>query len=418
MCAGRVYLMAWEDGQAGVYRMDSTTRKQISKSHVLMDSSDGAPALVDNLMEKTEQQAVNLMLEHDKRNVTTDASYARASLLLGICNNLDFDGPSPVPATHERSAASTSPLAQMALPATSSSTSVGVRAINAGGDDETESTKGIMGGMTGMSFLRNSCNGLQAPSPSEPKAKAKATAKAAARGTKNKAGANPDPEKKTKKQRTSCVETVGINAKSGSQSVALKLKEDDDAWRSEHRSKVDELLQFSPGASDTDFKNDIAECNKRVNTLQATIRGRKRTVKRRSEDNQRPALAEAQELEDMLSAFGNFLKNLSKGTSSQSPSDEMCATVETLIKNGAVFGKQIYVRIVKQRWCEDMTYKRWTNMLTCSLEWVKTRCEDFDMDELLGQQMNVVLQKLLKGIPAEKAAWRGSDWLGAEEVTG
>ena len=181
------------------------------------------------------------MLEHDKRNVTTDASYTRASMLLGICNNLDFDGSMPVAAaaSSEKSAA---PLAQLSLPAPSSTTA----AIRAG-DEETESTKGIMGGMTSMSFLRNSCSGLQAASPAEPKAKAKA--KSNPKGGKNKAGANADSEKPTKRQKTSCLQTVDINSnKSATQSVsvALKLKEDDDAWRNEHRMNVRAPSAFQP----------------------------------------------------------------------------------------------------------------------------------------------------------------------------
>ena len=47
-------------------------------------------------------------------------------------------------------------------------------------------------------------------------------------------------------------------------------------------------------------------------------------------------------------------------------------------------------------------------MLTSSLEWIQSgtsKAAAFNVHEFLGQQMNVILQKLVKAIPADKATW-------------
>ena len=241
----------------------------------------------------------------------------------------------------------------------------------------------------------------------KPEAKGKAKAKAA---TKPKAAADPaeEPDRKRRKKNSSCVETVDINAgksASNANAVAARMKEDDERWQQENNVKMVDLMKIDPRANDNEFKSDVAERAREVTTLLGAVRGRKRTLRRRSEDNQQPAMTQAEELEDTLNSFSNFLKNLSEGAACPSASDELCATYELLSKHGAVFGVQIHIRVAKQRWLEDMTYKRWASMLSSTVDWLTSQSSSIEMEKLLSQQMNVILQKLLKSIPLEKVAW-------------
>ena len=397
--------MAWEDGQNGIFKLESSSVKQVCKTHLLVDSTDGAPSLVEDLLEKTEKRAID-MIQRDRRNVTTDASYQRASLLLGICSGLDetAEPPSSSVAPSEVRA----PL--VAYPTGVPAITSGQQAPVAKADEDTESTKDMFGGLSSWSFLQRSCvaQSKAEAKPSKPEAKGKAKAKATAK--KSQAGGDPHeiPDSKRRRKNSSCVETVDINpgkSASNANAVAARMKEDDERWLEENNVKMVDLMKFDPRANDTEFKADVAERAREVTSLLGVVRGRKRTLRRRSEDNQQPAMTQAEEVEDKLNAFSNFLKNLSKGAACPSASDELCATYELLSKQGGVFGVQIHIRVGKQRWLEDMTYKRWAAMLSSSLDWLTDHSSSIDMEKLLIQQMNLILQKLLKSIPLDKVAW-------------
>ena len=143
--------MAWEDGQNGIYKLESSSVKQVCKTHLLVDSTDGAPSLIDDLLEKTEKRAID-MIQHDRRNVTTDASYQRASLLLGICSGLDDTADPP-----SSSVAPSEALAQTVAWPSGVPSTTGQQAPVAKADEDTESTKDMFGGLSSWSFLQKSC---------------------------------------------------------------------------------------------------------------------------------------------------------------------------------------------------------------------------------------------------------------------
>lgn len=74
MC-GRQWLMAWEDGQRGIYRMDATQSINIGKNHDIMDSSE--PALVENLMSDTQQHYIDQLISPLSSMPVTEPSMSR-----------------------------------------------------------------------------------------------------------------------------------------------------------------------------------------------------------------------------------------------------------------------------------------------------------------------------------------------------
>ena len=393
----------------GVWRLDSKSSKSVKKSHELMDSAK-TPALTENLMEKTEKQAIDIMLNQDKRIVRNEASLKRASLLLGICDDLDEGDCPSVPAPSRplnRSLPAAQPLLQVPTPASSHAAAASL-ARGSAEREEAESTKGF-GALTGLSFLKAQVASAQPAAP-EPKPRAKGKAKAKSKNQKAEDGNEPN-EPASKRRKTQLLEPKK-NTKSGNgsgnqtaNSLTQRMQEDDDEWKADAMEKVKKHMNFNPPGADGEFRAQCTERAREVNTALTAVRARMRMLRRRALENREPAYTQATEVEDLLTTFSQFCKNIAKNSD---PADAICATSEALVSQGAVFGKEIYIRIAKTRWMEDMQYLRWGSMLTSSLEWVRSRTStaaSFNMAEFLDQQMNVILQKLVKAIPADKATW-------------
>jgi hypothetical protein len=393
--------MAWEDGMTGVWRLDSKSSKTVQKRHELMDTAN-TPALTDNLMDKTEKQAIDFMLNQDKRVVRNEASLKRASMLLGICDGLDQDDCPSGPAASRplsRSLPAAQPLLQVPTPASSKAPSVSVDL-----GEEAESTRGLTP-LTGLSFLKARAASAQ-PAAAEPKSRAKAKPKAKGKNQKIEDCSEAN-EPANKRRRTQVLEPKGNKTGSGCQSSSMtqRMADDDEQWKNDNMDEVKRLMNFNPPGPDGEFRAHCTERVREVTAALTAVRTRKRMLKRRAAENREPALKEATDIEELLQSFSQFCKNISK---SSDPADATCATSEALVSQGAVLGKEIYVRIAKTRWMEDMQYLRWGSMLTSSLEWIQSRTSKaaaFNVHEFLGQQMNVILQKLVKAIPADKATW-------------
>lgn len=110
-------------------------------------------------------------------------------------------------------------------------------------------------------------------------------------------------------------------------------------------------MNFNPPGPAGEFRAHCTERVREVTTALTAVRTRKRMLKRRAAENREPALKEATDIEELLQSFSQFCKNISK---SSDPADATCATSEALVSQGAVLGKEIYVRIAKTRWMEDM----------------------------------------------------------------
>ena len=98
-------MMAWEDGQRGVFRIDSSQEVKVSKTHELMDSDQ--PQLVENLMSDMQQYYTNELMGSHTSKAVNEPSMSRASQLLGIGKLLgeDDDDDRPVATPAKSSAA-------------------------------------------------------------------------------------------------------------------------------------------------------------------------------------------------------------------------------------------------------------------------------------------------------------------------
>ena len=258
----------------------------------------------------------------------------------------------------------------------------------------------------------------QAPAAPKAAAKAKAKVKVTAKpktGGKPKAPevvrttktAMPPPEEPpAKRPRTSPIETMGPAATADlTSNMAGIMNEGDLGWAQEHGDALQNHLNLAPREADNDFKNDIAERLRDINSLLAKIRARKRVIKRRTPENQEAAMNNADALETLVNYFSLFLKNLQKGGGSSGAGDDMLNQFRTLVdKHSAIFGVEVVKRIAKNLVLDDIKYQRWPLLLETTWVFVKNHMPPSDSEAFFFQQVSVALQKLVKGIPTEKAA--------------
>ena len=389
VCAGRLYLMAWEDGMTGIYKLEDKSSVGVAKNHMLLDTSE-TPILTDNLADKVEKQARELIMPSMK-SVTNDVSLKRASALLGICDDLDaFEQPSKVAAVSV--SASAAPAPRPSLPQEEHQA-------------ESESVLNLNMSSGVLSGLRNRLQVAAAePKPkgagagAAPKVKAKPKAKGAA-GPPATDGSEPAAKRRR-------VTALDAPSSKSAPNATQKMIEEDKLWKIEIQKRFDGLLDFSPRAPENEFKADVAETSKNVTNLITALRTKLRVVKRRSEENQQPAMQTCDDFIEQVVVYQDFLKNLNNKAAT--PADEVCAKCQVLKnQSGAKFGKEVYLAIARLRWQHDMQYKRWSSMLSDSFDFAKTSIgeldPDFDMDSFLGQQFSCILQKLVKNINMDKA---------------
>lgn len=357
---------------------------------------------------KTEKRAIDLLVNHDvTRKVVNEPNMNKASFLLGVAANLGLD----------EDAENGEELQVAPWQASSAARPVGPQP--GGGEDDTksESHSGFISAMDSLR-LRAMPPPSQATAKALPKTKAKAGLKRCSANAglesilpgrdqdlSSRGGGTPQPEnldpKRPKRNTRENVENLDpalLAPKS------TKIMEEDEKWAVDMRAKVVDLLVSDPREPDNEFKGDVSEHLKKVGEVLKTLKGRRRTVKRRAPENQEPALEQAQELEDVVDTFSELLKNLCKPMAT--PADEMCCKMESLASFGCKLGKEIFVRIARVRWQDDLKFKRWNDMVDKSLEWAQSTLPTSGMTGVLfSQQMSVALQKLVKNISIEKVPW-------------
>lgn len=394
-------MMAWEDGQRGVFRIDSSQEVKVSKKHELMDSDQ--PQLVDNLMSDMQQYYTNeLMGSHTSRAVN-EPSMSRASQLLGIgnllCDGDDDERPLPTPAK------SSAAMLVMKPP-----------------------TPSLSGGPSPMEIedsAPSTCL-LDSLRPQQPQAKAKPAPKGASKAkakptpksvpvAKCKAKAVPpvpafdgdadavaDGGPASKKRRVARASEIEVMDSEVDGSSAAHLNESDSVWHTDFSNKFREAMHFAPREPDADFRADVADCVKSVNGLLTKVRARIRSVKRRTSENRDTAMNDAQELETKLMFYSSFLRNLQKPAGSVGFGDDLHSQVASLVEQDAIFGVEIVKRIAKCMVLDDIRFQRWPKLLDTTWPFIKKNTAPSESEAFFSQQVSVALQKLVKGIPLEK----------------
>ena len=399
--SGRQWLMAWEDGQRGVFRVDSTQEVKVSKTHELMDSDD--PALVDNLMSDMQQHYVGELCGANTK-VFNDPNMTRASQLLGIGDLLcdEDDRPVATPAKAPLASSSSRPMPQPAAP----SVAGGVAPMDV--DDSTSSADllDLLRPQQPRNHVKTKAKGASKAKP-KPVAKVKAKALPPVPRFSESSGRSdeqPQPGPPAKRPRTSQIEVMDPStevpgAESEQQSPA------DQAWHDDYMQSLTMALNFCPRDGDQDFKSDVAERVKTVNNLLTKVRARARSIKRRTGDNRDAAVKDADHLETTTAFYASFLRNMQKSTSTALPcgfGDDCYSQFNQLVGQNAIFGVEVVKRVSRALVLDDIRYQRWPKLLDTTWPLIKQNTPPAESDAFFAQQVSVALQKLLRGIAIEK----------------
>lgn len=395
-CAGREWLMAWEDGMRGVYKLEDSSQVPVTKNHEVISSDERA--LVDNLVNDTQNHFMKEVLGTASGRITTDPNMSRASQLLCLGG---FEPAIVNPAGGEN--------VPIQLPTASAAASGSPAAPEC--EDDARSMMGI------VEMLRPQHSQVTAPKAA-PK---KATGKAKAGKGGGKAGppaqsqidvlfpsqavtVTPQPapgpqEPPAKRMRMSTIENMEPSLTSN---MAAHMAEADQTWATTTLQSIKELSPLNPREADTEFKADVAEALKKCGTLLTQIKARKRLLKRRTPENREAAMAQADEMEQHVSYIQEFLKglnNIVKGNAGSG--DDCCGRIETMMAGGFVLGVEVYKRIAKQMLLDDVKLQRYDSMSKVSWPFIRNNIDEANV--FLGQQAAVLLQKVLKGIALDKA---------------
>lgn len=381
----------------GVYRLEGKNSTGVKRSHLLVDTTED-PQLVDNLIERTEKATANVLFDQKAKAITNDPDMNRAHAMMGVLNSLD----GILEENSSAGAAGSSAITPSAT-APSGSTASGSTGVSKAEaeHDQSDDALSIFHSLKAFKDFNQQ---------STPTAKAKAIGPGPGPKEKAKAKAKPKQKAKAKKgeDETGRIEDMDPATVSsrGAGPAMNPCGEQDAIWLDETKEELLKLMDMSSARSgETEFKTDCLERTKEFNSFLSKVRTRKRQVKRRSADNREPALSQADELEVVACAFCQLIKNVMKGTTMAG--DEYLAQVDQVTSHGAHLGDEVIMRIGRYLLLDDMKYKRWTSMLGESKEFVAknhTSSESFSIATFMRQQMSVILQKLLKGIPLEKAA--------------
>lgn len=397
--AGREWLMAWEDGQKGIFKYEGTRTLGVTRVHELINSD--SLQLTDNLLERTAEHAQAQLLGHS-RHVGNDPNMSRAKSLLCICNNLESAGvlalASPSSSTVAAVATSTSstPTADtaqaepeedgnfferfmarkpVAVPAAPQSTANG----------KGNKRKGPPGGSQPA-----------VPKPSVPKPPVPPNTPSRKR--------EQDPNiPAPKRTRASSIESMDPSLLSANTD---KMSEADQAWATEFKGKLDLLLQFDPPAGDTEFRQLCNEKTKSLTTLISVFKSRQRSLKRRTTESKAGPLEQAEAMEQVATLMSHFIKGLNKHIAALN-GDDCYARLQSLLEAKCSFGQEVYLRVAKALWNENLRFQKWSAMLGSTYDFVKahvTESEDITHISVLRQQTTVMLQKLLRGIAGDKVA--------------
>lgn len=402
--------MAWEDGQRGIYRMDSSQKTEVSKFHEIMNSSQ--PALVENLMGDTQQHYMDQILTSQPK-VCNDPNMSRANQLLGInalMNDEDDDEPAP------KVARLTLPGAPIADHETASQTGASTLESHEMPFEPAQSILQALRPVAPATASAKTAPKAKGKSKAKAEPKGKARAKSAASPPLSlldqpQAGAvkserpdemPPPPAPPQKKPRVSPIEVIEPALTSN---MAAHMMEGDSAWESEFKEKFLGSMCLAPREPESEFKGDLTERIRELNNTLTKIKARKRSVKRRAPQNQELAMKAADELEESLGYYLAFLKALHKGSGNTGFGDECLTQYKFLITQGAVFGVEIAKRITKALILDDIRFQRWPALISSTWEFVKKNISQDVAEPFFAQQVSVALQKLVKGIPQDKVGF-------------
>lgn len=385
----------WEDGVAGIYKLATSSNMQVKRKHELVDSD--ATQLVEGLVEKTLDHARKSVLSQTHtRVVNTPKMLSRAAALKSVMD--DMDGiESEIGGGGDDGSKSVATGVLPSVPAP-------VRGNGNGGDEFR-----VPGRMTTESLFQS-----LKPAVPQPEAKIKAKPKGKAKATANKRGSDTPVEEQPKRprlivsmepQKTGAAKVTPATTAG----VAEALVEADRQWFISNQETMRKVMQVFPsGSDDSAIKKGLTEACSNASKLLTSIRARKRSLKRRTQENGEAALTDAQGLEEILSAFLEFIKLVQKPTSTSCGNiGDLCySKMIPLQDQNAKFAPSIFKVVAKLMWLDDLKWKRWQSMSDVTFKFLQRNCPEMDCAQFMLQNMNVNLQKLLKAIPVEKA-WFG-----------
>ena len=409
--AGHAWMMGWEDGMKGIYKVEDSSYINITKNVEALSSDE--PALCDNLVADTQNHYLKQLLNPQQR-AFTDPNAARAASLLCLGGFTEESETS--------SSSMATPASKAIAPGTSASAELPATAMityNAPDIDDC-SISSI------MDMIRpQPCEVIPIPKAKPSAKKKRSSAKAlpqvpefdACMGLgrdvkieevahveepqpKNprRGGTSPKPKPKS---------TIEVVEPVLSSNMAAHMSEGDKTWFSSTKASLMECCVFEPREPDNEFKADIIEHQKKVQGVLGTVTKRKRTLKRRTPENAEAALEQATEIEDVASTLLALLKSLGNVMKGNPGSGDECSikinALEGMDSLTFKFGAEIFKKIARQMLFDVIKMQQWHTIHSSVLPMLSEHIGDDVTKAFLAQQMNVLLQKLLKGISIDKA---------------
>lgn len=403
---GRHWKAMWEDGQAGIYKLASSSSTQVKRKHELMDS-DGMQ-LVDGLIDKTLEYARKSVLGDQQKTagIVNTPKMLRTAALKNVLDDLDgLETEAGLAADDDGRKSAVAPAQAMCR------SHVPTPARNNPDEMATSATHGRMSAESIFEALKPCVPqaGGKPDAKQRPKAKAKPS-------SANKRAAADETPGETETKRSKLVVSLEPPKPSGSGTsksavtgVTDAISEADKQWLATHKDNLLDVMKViladDSDGSEQQIKKTLAECGGKATKLLTGVRARKRSLKRRTAENGEVALNDATEIEDVLVAFTEFVKLLQRpaATSCRNIGDLCYSKVGPLEEQGAKFSPSIYTQIARLMWSDDLKWKRWASMSDVTYKFIERSCPHMDSLQFMVQNMNVSLQKLLKSVMVDEA---------------
>eukprot|EP00438_Fugacium_kawagutii_P006491 Skav226930 [mRNA] locus=scaffold3020:80637:85839:+ [translate_table: standard] len=396
---GRMWKLAWEDGQAGIYKVEGKSSTSVTRTNILIDSED--TVLGEDVFDDAQKKATQILLNQENQQITNKPNIDRACAMLGLTQ---FHGELDEILGEVSSAPCGSSSALSFAPSIPSLPSPAPVLVPGPGSEEPSSAAAA------NDDLLSTFDHLKARSSCvpTPRAEGKAKAKPKAKGKRVAGEPQEAGESKRRKRTSGNVENLDPNnqpTKSSGGDTSQMLA-NDETWFVDTKQQVIDLLAIDPPELEAEFKTSISEKLRAIAEVKKTFSSRRRMIRRRSEENQEPAMGQLTELDHILDEFSCVLKVLLQRAATILV-DECVMKMEQLINFGAVFGGSLIRKAIQLLWQEDMKFQRWENMFGSSLKFLqKHLCLENGETHagLILQQMTVILQNVLKNIPAAKVS--------------
>eukprot|EP00438_Fugacium_kawagutii_P021239 Skav204409 [mRNA] locus=scaffold6945:14782:21481:- [translate_table: standard] len=406
---GRQWKLMWEDGQAGIYKLQTSSGVAVKRTHELMNSDQ--PQLVEGLMDKTLASARKVLLDGSRTSgiVNPPRKLSRVQAFKGLLDNVDeaeseMDAQSI--AGYQAGAASMARV--MAVPRPRGPDVGGVPGI----PDDEEAASGPTSASCSSTRDFSSAGLLASLRPAakpsaQPKAKApKQKAKAKAKALKDEHNTEDDA---VEKRSSGMVESMQPPETKGRTPAAPKkdgtadaLAESDEKWMRETTASLADLLNVQPESEDV-ARSKYTEIMKDIATFKKSLTSRRRTVNRRLTDKSQ-ALTDVDEVESKVNLLLDFVKLVSKPKGGDCPNagDESYAKIIKLMDYGAHMSTTVFIQVVKLMWLDDFSWKRWDSMNEVTFKFLeRVPPATFGCGDFMLQNMNVYFQKLLKEVRIE-----------------